>query len=218
VDEGIALTATLNKTLAPIETEFEKYADSLFLKAKNRYAGKIVWEGEWFDEPDYYIKGIELIQARMPKVMKTALKDALMGMLDGSKESVITERLTTLISKYLDGENVEDLLMKTTLKKNLWDYKVLSGPSAGADWALLNLDWEFSQGDDMLLALNTSGEYVAFPDITWLPKVMEKTDLGYYVMVERFVVNKAKDLYEAVGWDYQQLMNALEGKEAIEWV
>jgi TPP-dependent 2-oxoacid decarboxylase len=37
-------------------------------------------------------------------------------------------------------------------------------------------------------------------------------------MVERFVVNKAKDLYEAVGWDYQQLMNALEGKEAIEWV
>ena len=218
VDEGIALTATLNKTLAPIETEFEKYAESFFLKAKNRYAGKIIWEGQALDEPDYYIKGIELIQARMPKVIKTALKDALMGMLDGSKEGIITERLTTLISKYLNGENVEDLLMKTTLKKNLWDYKVLSGPSAGADWALLNLGWEFSQGDDMLLALNTSGEYIAFPDITWLPKVMEKTDLGYYVMVERFVVNKAKDLYEAVGWDYQQLMNALEGKEAIEWV
>ena len=54
--------------------------------------------------------------------------------------------------------------------------------------------------------------------MSWLPDVKAKTNLGYKVMVERFVVNKARDLYEVVGWNYQNLYNALEGKGDLQWL
>ena len=218
VEEARELTEKLNVALAPIETEFEKYAESMFMKAKNRYAGKIIWDGEDLEEPDYYIKGIEIIQARMPKVMKVSLKGVLQSMLDGVDEKSITDELCSLIKKYVGEEDVEDLFMKTTLKRNLWDYTTLSGTSAAADWAFTNLNCEIEKGNDILIALNDRGQYIGFPDMTWLPDVKTKTNLGYRVMVERFVVNKARDLYEVVGWNYQNLYNALEGKEDLVWL
>ena len=125
--------------MAPIEVEFEKFAESIVLKAKNRYAGKITWsDGNYLSDPDYYIKGIEVIQARMPPAMKKSIMGVLRGMLDGDDETTITDEISTRIIKYVAGEQWEDLLMQGKLKKKLWEYKTLSGPSAGAEWALHN--------------------------------------------------------------------------------
>jgi len=218
VDEAIELTDNLNIEMSPIVVEFEKFASSLMLKAKNRYAGRVVWEGSYNDEPDYYIKGMELIQARMPRAMKQATMRVLKGILDGEGEGSINDDLTTLITKYVKGEDSSSLFIKTTLKRNLWDYKVLSGPAAGAEWAFHNLGCELSAGDDFIVALDNRGRYIGFPDMTYLPDVKQKATIGYQMMVEKFIVNKANDLYEIVGWDSQPLYNALRGVAEVEWI
>tara|TARA_R110000751_G_scaffold34966_1_gene86373 strand:- start:251 stop:2539 length:2289 start_codon:yes stop_codon:yes gene_type:complete len=218
-EKGIVLNAELNKSMAPIVVEFEKFSESIILKAKNRYAGKITWgDGEYLSEPDYYIKGIEVIQARMPSAMKKSIMGLMKGMLDGQDEDIITSEITARIIKYVAGEQWEDLLMYGKLKKKLWEYKTLSGPSAGAEWALHNLNHEFKVGESFLIALDTRGRYMSFPNLDWLPKVKEKSNIGYEIMARKFIVDKAQDLYEIVGWDYQPLHNALEGKSGVEWL
>ena len=59
---------------------------------------------------------------------------------------------------------------------------------------------------------------MSFPNLDWLPKVKEKSNIGYEIMARKFIVDKAQDLYEIVGWDYQPLHNALEGKSGVEWL
>ena len=108
--------------------------------------------------------------------------------------------------------------MRTTLKKNLWEYKVLSGVSAGAEWAYHNLDYELKSGDDFIVALDNRGKYLGFPTLDYLPKVKEKATIGYRMMLEKFVVDKANDLYSIVDWDSQPLYNALDGKERVLWL
>ena len=218
-EEAATLMTYLNEEMSPVIVEFEKYASSLILKAKNRYAARVVWADDgWLSEPDYYVKGIELIQARMPTAMKSALMRILKGMLDGEQQQNINDDISTMISHYLEGENCEDLFMHTTLKKNLWEYKVLSGPSAAADWAYRNLDYELGEGDDFIIALDNRGKYIGFPTLDYLPSVQEKTTIGYRMMLEKFVVNKADDLYGVVGWDSQPLYNALDNKGLLVWL
>ena len=218
-EQGVELNKELNKAMSPIIVEFEKFAESIMLKAKNRYAGKITWaDGEYLSEPDYYVKGIEVIQARMPPAMKKTIMRVLKGMLDGESKDSLEDDIFTRIEAYVAGDSWEDLLMQGKLKKNLWEYKVLSGPTAGAEWALYNLDHEFSVGDSFLVALTKNGKYVAFPNLEWLPKVKDKVDIGYKVMTKKFIVDKAQDLYEVVGWDYQGLHNALEGHAKVAWL
>ena len=218
-EEAAQLTEYLNVEMSPIIVEFEKFASSIMLKAKNRYAGKVLWtDGVWLSEPDYYVKGIEMIQARMPTAMKSALMRVLKGMLDGEEQENINDDLTDMIDHYLEGKDCEDLFMKTTLKQNLWKYKVLSGPSAAAEWALRNLDYELMEGDDFIIALDERGRYLGFPTLEWLPIVKEKATVGYRMMLEKFIVSKADDLYRMVGWDSQPLYNALDRKGLVEWL
>ena len=218
-EEAYSLTGYLNEEMSPVVVEFEKYASSLIMKAKNRYAARVVWaDGEWLGEPDYYVKGIELIQARMPTAMKSALMRILKGMLDGEEQQNINKDLTEMITHYLDGKDCEDLFMRTTLKKNLWEYKVLSGPSAGAEWAYHNLDYELSKGDDFIIALDNRGKYIGFPSLDYLPAVEKRATIGYRMMLEKFVVDKANDLYSIVDWDSQPLYNALDRKGMVMWL
>ena len=58
-EEGLELIAEINEAMSPIETEFEKWCDSMILKAKNRYAGKVTWTDGEYHESEYYYKGLE---------------------------------------------------------------------------------------------------------------------------------------------------------------
>jgi DNA polymerase elongation subunit (family B) len=214
-EEGLELVAEINKVMTPIETEFEKWCDSMILKAKNRYAGKVTWTDGEYHEPEYYYKGLELKQARMPKAMKSAMDGVLRGILDGRDKTDIDNEISTLVLDGVAGKMSDDLLMKGKLKKPLSKYVTKSGSSAGADWAYRNLGIEYGVDEPFLTAINKRGEYMAFNKISDLEGVAE---IDWAEMTERFIVKKACDIYSLVDWDTQSLINAHRGLSIVQWI
>lgn len=215
--DGVKLCEELNIVMAPIVIEFERWAERMFIKAKNRYAGMVTWvEGSHLDEPDYYVKGIELKQARMPKAMKDTMLATLRGILHGKTQDEVSEELCALITNVINGSMpIEDLCMKGSLSRPLHHYNTLSGTSAAADWAYRNLGIEYGEDDYFLCLLDEEGQYIGFDK----PSQIEgKAKVGYKHIVERFIVNKAADLYDVVGWDMTPLTIAMEGKQNVMWI
>jgi len=214
-EEGMELVAEINKAMAPIETEFEKWCESMVLKAKNRYAGKVTWTDGEYHEPEYYYKGLELIQARMPKAMKSAMDSTLRGILDGKPRDEVDSDLSALITKGIAGELGEELLMVGKLKKRLSEYRVLSGASAGAKWAKMYLGKDYKVNESFLTAVDLRGQHIAFDKIE---ELQGKAEIDWSEMTEKFIVNKATSIYELVGWDNMELLNAHRGLGAVQWI
>ena len=215
-EEGQELIVKINERMHPIITEFEKWCESFFIKAKNRYACRVSWTDGKHHEPQIYLKGLELIQARMPTVMKDAMKMTLHGMLRGNEQDTIDSLLVDIIKATLAGEMDGDaLFMRGKLKKNLDKYDTLSGSSAGAAWANKHLGKGYKAGDYFNVAINDQGQYIAFDNVEELKGI---TTIGYRTMVERFIVKKVMSLYEVVGWSPQEIVNAMNGIGGTEWL
>ncbi len=214
-EEGLELVAKINEAMYPIETEFEKWCESMILKAKNRYAGKVTWTDGRHHLPEYYYKGLELKQARMPKAMKSTMDAILRGILDGTDKTEVDDILCALIKKGNKGEMAEDLLEKGKLKQPLSKYKVLSGASAGAAWAKVNMGRDYEVDESFLTAINKRGEWMGFDSLQSIEGVAEVDWAG---LTEKYIVNKACHIYDLVDWDVQPLWNAHLGKGDVQWL
>jgi hypothetical protein len=128
----------------------------------------------------------------------------------------VTLELSTLISKVV-AQDIDPLevCMKGKLKQDLSKYKVLSGSTAGAAWANEYLGKNYRKDSYFLSTITPKGKYIAFDDPSEIEGV---SDIGYKVLAERFIVNKAKPYYELAGWSIQPLVNSLEGISGIEWL
>ena len=213
---GEALIVKINERMFPIITEFEKWCSAFFIKAKNRYACRVSWTDGAYHEPQTYLKGLELIQARMPMVMKDAMKFSLDAMLMQKDQEYVDEYLIGVIEATLAGQmDGDQLFMRGKLKKNLDKYDTLSGPSAGAAWANKHLGKGYKSGDYFNVAINEQGQYIAFDDVSDIEGI---TKIGYRTMVERFIVKKVMSLYEVVNWSPQQIINSMNGLGETEWL
>jgi len=214
-EEGLRLLADINKSMAPIETEFEKWCESMILKAKNRYAGKVVWTDGEYHEPDYYYKGLELKQTRMPKAMKTTMDQVLRNILDGTSKDDTDAMLTDLIERGKSGELGNDLLPKGKLSQPLHAYKSVAGAAAGAAWASRALGREYQPGESFLYAIDMHGDFIAFDSVE---DIRDIAHVDWPEMTMRFIVKKATDLYDLVGWSPQELVNAHRGLGLLQWL
>ncbi len=213
---GEDLIATINATMHPIETEFEKWCSSMVLMAKNRYAGNVTWTDGQFHEPKMYIKGIEMKQSRMPPIMKEVMGNTIQMILDGKNELAVNDKLKPIITSIVNGTvDINSICMKGKLDRNLSDYKVLSGSSAGAAWANENLGKGYHSGSFFKVTLDDKGKYVAFDepeDITGI------VNIGYKILCERFVIKKVTPYYELMGWSTQPLINSMRGLGGLSWL
>ena len=214
--EGMDVLREINISMAPIETEFEKWCSTMILMAKNRYAGNVLWTDGSYHDPKLYVKGIEMKQSRMPQVMKQCMEDVIGGILSADGEEIITDKLTSIILKVINKEaDPNDLCMKGKLDRDLSTYKVLSGPSAGAAWANEYLGKGYRAGSYFKVTINSYGKYIAFDD----PSEIEGLyDIGYDKLVERFIIKKVQPYYEMMKWNMQPLDNALKGLTGLVWV
>jgi len=215
-EEGVAALKIINDNMSPIETEFEKWCPRIIIAAKNRYAGLVSWTDGKYHEPKSYFKGIELKQSRMPPIMKESMTDVIQGILNDKSETDVTLELSTLISKVVSKDiDPLDICMKGRLRQDLSKYKVLSGSSAGAAWANEYLGKNYRKDSYFLSTITPKGKYIAFDEPSEIEGV---TEIGYKILAERFIVNKAKPYYELAGWSMQPLVNSLEGVAGIKWL
>lgn len=215
-EHGEASLDEMNRRMAPIIVQFEKWSSSFILMEKNRYCGLVSWTDGEAHEPKRYVKGIELKQARMPSVMKDSMGKVIDGILNAQYESEVTESLVTLIEDIIGGKmDPLDLCMKGKLTKNLSEYTSVSGPAAGAQWANRTLGKGYRGGDYFLVTIDPKGRYLAFDK----PEEIEGfAEIGYRTMVERFIIKKVAPYYEVAAWDIMPLHRALEGKSKVAWV
>jgi hypothetical protein len=106
--------------------------------------------------------------------------------------------------------------MKGKLTQDLDKYKVLSGASAGAKWANDYLGKGYRAGDYFKTTLDSEGNYIAFDKASDLDGL--NIEIGYEHIVQRFVIDKVKPLFEIAGWDIIPLENARDGKSKVEWL
>jgi DNA polymerase elongation subunit (family B) len=210
------MTDVLNSKLSPIEVQFEKWCDRMLLMAKNRYAALVTWSDGKEHDGKLYIKGIEMKQSRMPPVMKNAMSDIIYGLLSNENEQTVTKNLKVTITNVVRGDiDPLSVCMKGRLDRNLYDYKVLSGTSAGAAWANEYLGKNYKRGSFFKVTLDENGKYIAFDD----PKDIEgKYKIGYRLIAERFVIKKVTPYYEVAGWNTQPLYNSLNEIEHLVWL
>ena len=139
----------------------------------------------------------------------------LRGILDGTDKTEVDEILCALIKKGNNGEMAEDLLEKGKLKQPLSKYKVLSGASAGAAWAKVNLGRDYEVDESFLTAINKRGEWMGFDSLQSIEGVAEVDWAG---LTEKYIVNKACHIYDLVDWDVQPLWNAHLGLSETRWL
>ena len=206
----------INREMAPIEVEFEKFCDRMVLMAKNRYAGIVSWEGDWLDERKLYVKGIELKQSRMPPIMKDVMSNVINGILLGKEKSEVLDFVCDVIDRVVN-KDVDPLLlcMKGKLDRDLSQYKVLSGPSAGADWANKNIGKNYRSGSFFLVTLDENGKYMAFDDPSEIEGI---ASIGYRIMAERFIAKKVEPYFAIMEWPMRDVNNALNGLSLRQWL
>ena len=213
---GVDLVGEINQVMAPIETEFEKYADSMMITAKNRYAGMVSWTDGEHHEPNLYVKGMELKQSRMPEVMRSCVQEVLTTILTFSNFQPLNDRLCSVVSDTVNGViPVEKLSMKGKLTRNIESYKTLSGASAGAKWANDYLGKGYRSGDYFKTTLDSEGNYIAFDSPKDLPDWVK---IGYKEIAQRWILDKVEPYYCLAGWSMVDLENSRDGKGGVEWL
>ena len=215
-DDGVSSLREMNRRMHPIIVQFEKWSSSFIYMGKNRYAGLVCWTDGEHHNPKRYVKGIELKQNRMPPVMKNAMGKVIDGILGGYHEDQITDPLVKTIENVI-GAKIDplDLCMKGKLSKNLNEYSTVGGMAAGAQWANRTLGKGYRGGDYFLVTINPQGQYIAFDDPSEIEGIAE---IGYRVMVDRFIIKKVLPYYEVAGWDVSPLYRAMDGKSQVAWL
>ena len=215
-EKGVEALSIINEKMKPIITEFEKWSSAFLIMAKNRYAGMVKWTDGSYHEREFYVKGIEMKQSRMPKAMKTAMSYVIDAILTDTKEEVITMHLGSLISKVVNGDiPVEELTIKAKLKNDLSKYSVISEARAGAKWANDNLGKGYRKGDYFLCTIDEEGEYIGFDSPDEIEGIAK---IGYKQLADKYILSKVLPYYEVMGWDSMPLENKLRGIGDMEWI
>jgi len=214
-EEGVKAMRIINERMSPIETEFERFANTMLISAKNRYVGNVSWVDGEYVEPQMYLKGMEIKQSRMPPAMKEVVKNVIDSILNRSEPPI--DMIAQKIESIMAGDvPLEDLSMKGKLTQDLDKYKVLSGASAGAKWANDYLGKGYRGGDYFKTTLDSEGNYIAFDKASDLDGL--NITIGYSQIIQRFIIDKVKPLFEIASWDIIPLENARDGKSKVEWL
>ena len=212
---GENLNEMLNRRMAPIEVEFEKFCDRMLISAKNRYAGLVSWTDGEHHEPKMFVKGIELKQSRLPDLLKTTMKTVLLSILRGENGEETTDWLEDTVDSIITQKvPPEQICIRGKLEKDLSKYRVLGEARAAANWANETLGKGYRAGSYFNVTLDSDGKYIAFDD----PSEIEGfAEIGYHHIARRFIVEKVRNYYSIAGWDFTRVENALEGKRNVEW-
>ena len=130
-----------------IKIDFEKLYSKITFPAKKRYAGYVVWEGDWLPEPYLDITGFEYVRSDTPKFTKYIQKMTIEMLLNGESRSAIIKKVYEEWEKFIQIAKPIDFAFKERITKPLDQYKVQSEHIKAAKNAMRHFNMTFSVGD-----------------------------------------------------------------------
>jgi DNA polymerase elongation subunit (family B) len=191
-----------------IRIKLEKlYSKFLLSRRKKRYAGLVVWEGEWVNPPRLEIKGFEVKRSDSAEVTLRAEEAVFRMLLDGLDPR---KYLTTLISQIEAGKvSPIEVAFPSRLVKKPEDYKVQSIHVKAVDYSNRYLGTDFGYGDRFYY-LHVKRMPNGYPP-TEVIAIDEDTELPRGIVIdwerhaEKAIVDKLKPVLEDLGLDASYL-------------
>jgi len=109
-----------------IKVDFEKLYSKILFIAKKRYAGYVVWEGDWLAEPYLDVTGLEYVRSDYPKFTKELQKAVLEKALHGASKKEIMDYVQKKWNELIEKGKLFDFALKDRITKPLSEYKVKS--------------------------------------------------------------------------------------------
>jgi len=137
-------------------------------------------------------------------------------LLNGKNQGGIVEQINSIVKRVVKGDYpLDELFMRGRLERNLSEYKVLSEARAAADWANKRLGKGYGAGSSFCVTLDSSGKYIAFDEPSEIEGLAE---IGYKQVAERFIVDKVEPYFRLMKWDFQAVLNSLNGLSDLQWL
>jgi DNA polymerase I len=181
--------------------KLDKFYSGFFMSGKKkRYAGKVIWKGKPLESPVLDIRGFEYRRSDMPREFAKKQGELLNMILDGRKmeaDLLITGVVDNVLNrKYL----IYDILRPITLGKEV--YAVNTPQARAVAWSNMHLGTDFGVGSKIyLLPVECPDtDVIAINEEIPLPEVK----VNYRKIVVEFL-KKAKQLYEAIGWEMPEV-------------
>jgi DNA polymerase I len=191
-----------------IRIKLEKlYSKFLLSRRKKRYAGLVVWEGDWVNPPRLEIKGFEVKRSDSAEVTLRAEETVFRMLLDGVDPR---KYLTTLISQIEEGKvSPIEVAFPSRLVKKPEEYKVQSIHVKAVNYSNRYLGTDFTHGDRFYylhVKKMPNGypptEVIAIDEDTELPRGIE---IDWKRHAEKAIVDKLMPVFEDLGLDISYL-------------
>lgn len=225
--------------------EFEKALKRvLFTSAKKRYAYKLLWEDNAkFDVDDkMHLQGFDSKRSDSNIVSKIAQKTVIEMLIDGEEKDKILGFLKDLDTKMREGGFTdEEVGFPKGLQKELEDYNPPSAIIKGAIFSNRNFNTTFGKKTKpKFVYINTYKGKVPqlevelkkvkdgflnetftktyeLKSIAYETVIPEGFDIDWDTMSEKTFKNKLKKIFEAVGWEWEDLNLKEKNSDLNEW-
>jgi DNA polymerase I len=189
--------------------DFEKFYSSLFIKNKKRYAGKLVWKGDFLSSPVIEVVGFEYKRSDTSRYFAQKQIEIFEKVLDGKKQEV-DFLVTGMISDIMSGRiNLFDVAKPISIGTELASYKANVPQLRAVEWSNRYLGTTYGLGSKVYLVPVKyvvglpPTDVIAIDEECQLPKMTvnwEKIALDCW--------RKVKQIYDVLGWQIPEF----EGK------
>ena len=220
-----------------VELEFEKMIHSFFLsKKKNRYCGYLSWvDGEYLDEPKFFVMGFEMKKSNETAVAKDFQSSVLKMVARGEPEMNVTKYAKNMYNKILKGDvNVDEVSKRRRLRAPLEDYKSIGGGTAGVYYhnIYLNDNEPISVGDSFYFYTVDTHSITKFPSqyeingkvrnveyiaAKKISDVIDNFPVAWGRIAEAEIVKKINLIYDSMEWDLTNVSSVGIQKKLDEW-
>ena len=184
-----------------LKIDFERTFDNIYIAAKKRYVGRVVWEGgKKLDEPYVYTRGFEIRRSNFSEFGQKIQEHIFEMVLAGKGKEEVNKYVEEMKQK-IKHMPIDEVAMPQTLKMDFGDYKTKGAHVRGAEYASQFLGENFLAGSKMKMV------YVKFVKgkpptdvICYSDTFPEEVMIDWDRMIQLIIGNKVDKIFESLGW------------------
>ena len=218
----------------PVTLEFEKYYEGLGVGVKkNRNAGFISWkDGKYLDEPQFVVTGYSSKRISENKIGRE-FQSNLLKMWAGQKDK--SEILEYCQRRYNDVRKgrvgIEGVVKRSRLRRNLEEYKMISGGTAGLCYynqhinpddpitdSYFFIECSHIDGPITFILPNGNERLAKYVSVKEMKEFDERFIIDWNAYAQKSIIQKALPIFLAMGWDVKEFTIDENQKNLGEWI